>query len=165
MEWLLAHGKQPLLYYFNPNIFPEAEYRKRKAECSRYAARLGIDVIDGDYDHAQWLQSVQGLEQEPERGKRCTSCFRIRLLSAAQEAEKRHIARFATTLAGSRWKDLAQIHAAGHWAAAHTPGTLFWEKNWRKDGLSERRRILLAENRFYNQTYCGCEFSIHSRTG
>jgi len=53
---------------------------------------------------------------------------------------------------------LEQIAEAGHWAAGQFAGIRFWEKNWRKEGLSERRRILLQENEFYNQTYCGCEF-------
>jgi predicted adenine nucleotide alpha hydrolase (AANH) superfamily ATPase len=67
--------------------------------------------------------------------------------------------RFATTLASSRWKNLAQIAEAGRWAASQFENLTFWDKNWRKDGLSERRLILLKENNFYNQQYCGCEFS------
>ena len=72
---------------------------------------------------------------------------------------------FATTLASSRWKSLEQIAEAGHAAAAEFADVEFWEKNWRKGGLSERRRILLAENGFYNQQYCGCEFSMRPQTG
>jgi predicted adenine nucleotide alpha hydrolase (AANH) superfamily ATPase len=98
------------------------------------------------------------LEKEPERGERCLQCFKIRLLATAQLAFLKGIAQFATTLASSRWKDIQQISQAGHYAADLYHLT-FLDKNWRKDGLSERRRILLQENGFYNQTYCGCEYS------
>lgn len=160
IEWLVAQDIRPVLYYFNPNIFPLQEYEIRKAECSRYAASLGLEIIDGDYDHDAWLEKMAGLETEPERGKRCLQCFRMRMLATAKMAEQRGFARFATTLASSRWKSLEQIAEAGKWAAAQVEGVEFWEKNWRKGGLSERRRILLAENGFYNQQYCGCEFSV-----
>ena len=65
IEWLTANGFCPTLYYFNPNIFPRTEYDIRKEECSRYARALGLEIIDGDYDHAGWLELVSGLEREP----------------------------------------------------------------------------------------------------
>lgn len=160
IEWLLANGIRPVLFYFNPNIYPREEYDIRKAECSRYAASLGIEIIDGDYDHAAWREEVHGLEGDPERGRRCLQCFRMRMLATARMAHERGFDRFATTLASSRWKSLQQIAEAGHWAASQFDGVEFLEKNWRKGGLSERRRALLVENGFYNQQYCGCEFSM-----
>ena len=160
IEWLLVHDIQPTLFYFNPNIYPVEEYEIRKAECTRYASSQGIEIIDGDYNHTLWLNEVKGLAFEPERGARCLQCFKIRLLETARQAEERGINRIATTLASSRWKSLEQIAEAGHWAVAQYHNVEFWEKNWRKEGLSERRRILLKENEFYNQQYCGCEFSI-----
>ena len=160
IEWLLTAGIRPILFYFNPNIFPAAEYKIRKAELTRYALSQGVEVIDGDYCHERWLQHVAGLENEPERGARCLECFRMRLLAAAQLAYERGISRFATTLASSRWKNLDQIAEAGHWAASQYDGVEFWDKNWRKDGLSERRNELLREFGFYTQRYCGCEFSL-----
>ena len=78
VEWMLAQDIRPTLYYFNPNIFPQEEYEIRKSECSRYAQKLGLEIIDGDYDHTAWLSDVAGLEDEPERGKRCLQCFKIR---------------------------------------------------------------------------------------
>jgi len=159
IEYLLAQDVRPVLFYFNPNIYPRTEYEIRKSECTRYAKALGLEIIDGDYNHQQWLQSVLGLENEPERGERCLTCFKMRLLSAARLTHETGFDTFATTLASSRWKSLEQIAEAGNWAATQFPKIRFWNKNWRKDGLNERRRILLKENRFYNQTYCGCEFS------
>ncbi len=160
IEWLLANDIRPTLFYYNPNIFPLEEYEIRKSECSRYARSLGLEMVDADYNHGKWLECTTGLEQEPERGKRCLQCFQMRLSATARYAHENGFRRFATTLASSRWKSLDQIAEAGHAAAALFPDVEFWEKDWRKDGLSERRRILLAENRFYNQQYCGCEFSM-----
>lgn len=163
IEWLLANGIRPTLFYYNPNIFPKEEYEIRKTECIRFAQSQGLDIIDGDYNHAQWLSDIVGLEDEPERGRRCLQCFKVRLLATARIASEHGFDQFTTTLASSRWKSLTQIAEAGHWAASQYDNVTFVEKNWRKDGLSERRRILLAENGFYNQQYCGCEFSLTAR--
>lgn len=160
VEWLAAHEIRPVIYYFNPNIYPETEYLIRKRESQRHADSLGIRWIDGDYDHEQWRSAMSGLETEPERGKRCEACFRYRLLATAKQAQKEGIEWFATTLASSRWKNLEQINAAGNWAAEQVTGTQFWAQNWRKDGLQNRRNELLKEYGFYNQLYCGCEYSM-----
>ena len=167
VEWLLAHDIQPVIFYYNPNIFPLEEYEIRKNESKRHAESLSIKWIDGDYDHEAWLGSVCGLEGEPERGRRCLQCFTIRLTEAARVARRLAIPYFATTLASSRWKSLDQINRAGLLAeeTVNAEGPLsdfkvsFWPQNWRKGGLQERRNQLLKEFDFYNQQYCGCEFS------
>lgn len=159
IEWLLQNDFQPILYYYNPNIFPEEEYLIRKNECTRYAQSLQLEIIDGDYDHGEWLDFIRGLENEPERGARCQQCFLLRMNMTAQLAHQLGIPIFATTLASSRWKDLDQIALAGNTVASHFDDVDFYEKNWRKGGLQERRNTLLKENGFYNQLYCGCEFS------
>ena len=159
VEWMLAHGVRPTIFYFNPNIWPREEYEVRKHESKRHAVRLGLRWIDGDYDHGQWLGGVSGLEQEPERGRRCEWCFRMRLTEAAREARRQGLTWFATTLASSRWKSIEQIARAGQCAEQAVEGTRFWAQNWRKGGLYERRNQLLCEYNFYNQQYCGCEFS------
>ena len=169
VEWLLAHRVEPVIYYYNPNIHPFEEYEIRKNESKRHAESLGIQWIDDDWRHEQWLRAVEGLEHEPERGRRCEACFYHRLFHTARKAQELDIPFFATTLASSRWKNLDQINAAGLRAAetvnrypadsaVHEPVS-FWAQNWRKDGLQERRNELLKEYRFYNQQYCGCEFS------
>ena len=70
IEWLLANDIRPTLFYCNPNIYPREEYDIRKAECTRYARSLGLDIVDADYDHEAWLAHMKGLEDEPERGRR-----------------------------------------------------------------------------------------------
>ncbi|MDO4738223.1 MAG: epoxyqueuosine reductase QueH [Bacteroidales bacterium] len=162
VEWMLQHNIRPTIFYFNPNIFPYEEYEIRKNESKRHAESLGIPWIDGDYDHEAWLQAIRGLEQEPERGSRCQQCFRIRLTATALQAQALGITYFTTTLASSRWKSIEQITTTGLQAQAAVPSTLFWAQNWRKGGLQDRRNQLLKEYSFYNQLYCGCEFSIRN---
>ena len=208
VEWLCAHEIEPVIFYFNPNIYPQEEYEIRKAESKRHAESLGIQWIDGDVGcqmldvgcqmsdvgcqmsvesqesrvercynqaHAEWLEAMRGLENEPERGSRCARCFYYRMLATAKKAQELGIPYFATTLASSRWKNLEQINAAGERAAEDVgckmldvgckmPDVHFWAQNWRKEGLQERRNALLKEYGFYNQQYCGCEFSVHSKS-
>ncbi|MDE6057364.1 MAG: epoxyqueuosine reductase QueH, partial [Muribaculaceae bacterium] len=80
-----------------------------------------------------------------------------------EEYARDHVYRLiTTTLASSRWKSLEQIEAAGLDACADIPDVTYWTQNWRKGGLSERRAAIIREMNFYNQTYCGCEFSIRN---
>ncbi len=160
VECLLQHGIRPTIYYCNPNIYPLEEYLKRKDECTRYAQSLGLEIVDVDYDHDNWLCHVRGFESEPERGSRCLKCFKMRLRKTAEYARDNGYKVITTTLASSRWKSLEQIEEAGMAACAEIPEVTFWAQNWRKSGLSERRVAIIKEMNFYNQTYCGCEFSI-----
>lgn len=167
VEWMMSNGVRPTIFYYNPNIFPREEYEIRKNESKRHAECLGLEWIDGDYDHDAWLQCVCGLEQEPERGRRCEQCFLMRMKAAAEKARSLGIKYFTTTLASSRWKCLEQINRAGHNAEqiinlkyqTSNFKVAFWDQNWRRGGLQERRNELLKSFGFYNQQYCGCEFS------
>ena len=162
VEWLLNNNIRPTIFYYNPNIFPQAEYEIRKNESKRHAHSLGINWVDGDYEHEAWLCHIDGYQSQPERGARCQLCFDMRLLKTAVKAKELGIECFATTLASSRWKSLDQINSAGMAAEQAVAGTQFWARNWRKGGLQERRNQLLKEYGFYNQQYCGCEFSIRA---
>ena len=192
VEWMLANGVRPTIFYYNPNIWPREEYEIRKNESKRHAEGLGIQWIDGDYDHEEWLEWIDERGErreerrernekrgerndeaydpalEPERGRRCEQCFTLRLTRTARKAQELGLKYFATTLASSRWKSLEQIERAGRRAeqianesTQKEPSLLctFWAQNWRKGGLQERRNQLLKEYGFYNQQYCGCEFS------
>ena len=160
IEALMQNGITPIIYYCNPNIYPREEYEIRKNECTRYAQALGLEIVDADYDHENWLAEMKGLENEPERGGRCLKCFKLRLLRTAQYARERGIKVITTTLASSRWKSLDQINEAGQWACSSEETPVWWDQNWRKGGLQERRNQILKEYDFYNQRYCGCEFSM-----
>lgn len=160
VECLMQHGIRPTIYYCNPNIYPQREYDIRKDECTRYARSLGLEIVDADYNHDAWLCAVRGLEQEPERGGRCLKCFKMRLSETARYAHEHGFSVITTTLASSRWKSLEQINEAGRDAVQAYPDVVWWEQNWRKGGLSERRIAIIKEYGFYNQQYCGCEFSM-----
>ena len=170
IEAMVGSGITPVIYYCNPNIYPHEEYEIRKNECTRYAESLGLEIVDAEYDHENWLEAVKGMEDEPERGGRCLKCFRLRLLRTAEYARQRGIRVITTTLASSRWKSLDQINEAGSWAVAEVnngkdmvppdDGVIWWDQNWRKGGLQERRLQIIREYDFYNQLYCGCEFSM-----
>ena len=161
IEALIRNGITPVIYYCNPNIYPREEYEIRKSECTRYAESLGLEIVDADYDHENWLEAVRGLENEPERGGRCLKCFKLRLLRTAEYARQRGIKVITTTLASSRWKSLDQINEAGLRACSQmNDEVIWWDRNWRKGGLQERRLQIIKEYGFYNQLYCGCEFSM-----
>ncbi len=159
VECLMERGIRPTIYYSNSNIFPEEEYEHRLNECIRYAKKWGLEIVDDAYDHAAWGQCALGLEKEPERGGRCLQCFKYRLLRASQYASENGYEVLTTTLASSRWKSLDQVNEAGFWACSQVPGVTWWPQNWRKGGLQERRNQIIKEENFYNQLYCGCEFS------
>lgn len=169
IEAMISNGITPVIYYCNPNVYPLEEYEIRKNECTRYARSLGLEIIDADYDHETWLDAIKGMENEPERGGRCLKCFKLRLLRTAEYAMQRGIKVITTTLASSRWKSLDQINEAGFWACSQINGhssaaplasVVWWDQNWRKGGLQERRLQIIKEYDFYNQLYCGCEFSM-----
>jgi len=159
LEALVAAGIPCTVFFSNDNITPREEYDHRLNECLRYAKELGVEIVEDRYDHGDWLCSVEGLAAEPERGRRCLQCFTHRLERAAHYAAEHGFPVLTTTLASSRWKDLSQVNAAGEAACAAVPGVIWWPRNWRKDGLQERRSEIIREQQFYNQTFCGCEFS------
>ncbi len=165
IECLLDNGIRPVVFFSNSNIVPYSEYELRKAELERYCRHMGVDTVSDKYDHNEWLSAVKGLENEPERGARCLCCFRFRLLRAAGYAAEHGFNLLATTLASSRWKDLSQVDEAGLRACAEVraghggTGPVWWAQNWRKGGLQPRRNEIIKEQNFYNQTFCGCEFS------
>lgn len=160
VEYLINNGIRPVIFYCNPNIYPVEEYRIRRDECARHAASLGIDMIEAEYDHEGWKAYTAGLENEPERGPRCLKCFKYRLEQCARFAHQNGYQVITSTLDSSRWKSHGQIVEAGQWATQQYPGVTFWERNWRQGGLQERRGEIIREKGFYNQLYCGCEYSM-----
>lgn len=159
VEWMGQNGIKPVIFYSNSNITPRDEYQHRLEECIRYARKWGLEIVEDGYDHSAWLGCTVGLEAEPERGARCMECFKHRLLRAAKYASENGFDTLATTLASSRWKSLEQVNAAGEWACSQVTGVTWWAKNWRSGGLQERRNQIIKEENFYNQLFCGCEFS------
>ena len=160
MEAVAASGIDTTIYFYNPNIHPKEEYEIRKDENIRFAKKLGFDFIDADYDKDNWFERIKGLENEPERGKRCTVCFDMRFERTALYAHENNFKIFATTLGISRWKDLEQINNSGLKAAKRYNSLGFWDFNWRKQGGSTRMLEISKKEKFYKQEYCGCVYSL-----
>lgn len=159
VECMLRNGIKPTVFFSNSNIYPLEEYEIRKHELMRFLQAQDVPYVEDEYDHEAWLGAIKGLEQEPERGSRCSACFLFRLKRAAQYAQNNGYRWLTTTLASSRWKNIQQIDVAGQLSVEDCPNVEWWAQNWRKGGLQTRRGELLRLNDFYNQQYCGCEFS------
>lgn len=160
IERMHDSGIQLTIFFYNPNIHPLKEYRLRKDENIRYAEKLGIPFVDADYDVQEWFARAKGMEFEPERGVRCSMCFDMRFERTALHAHEHGFAVISSSLGISRWKDMNQINDSGVRAASHYPGVTYWTYNWRKDGGSARMYDLAKEERFYQQQYCGCVYSL-----
>jgi predicted adenine nucleotide alpha hydrolase (AANH) superfamily ATPase len=160
MQRLLDAGIHYTIYFYNPNIHPLKEYDIRKNENIRFAEKHNVPFIDGDYDKDEWFKRAKGMEFEPERGIRCTMCFDMRFTRTALYAHENGFPVFTSSLGISRWKDMEQINASGLRAAQHYPPLVYWTFNWRKDGGSQRMIEISKEERFYQQEYCGCVYSL-----
>jgi len=160
MEAVAASDIETTVYFYNPNIHPIEEYTIRKDENKRFCDQLGFEFIDADYDKENWFERIKGLEEEPERGERCTKCFDMRFERSALYAHENDYPLFATTLGISRWKDLNQVNEAGLRAAHRYSNLSYWDFNWRKKGGSARMIEISKREKFYQQEYCGCVFSL-----
>ena len=160
MEALAASNINTTVYFYNPNIHPIEEYEIRKNENKRFCDKLGFECIDGDYDKDNWFERIKGLEDEPERGKRCTQCFDMRFERSALFAQENGFGVYATTLGISRWKDMEQINSSGLRAAKRYEDVSYWDFNWRKQGGSSRMVEISKREEFYQQEYCGCVYSL-----
>ena len=160
MEAILASGVQLCVYFYNPNIHPVAEYELRKNENKRYCEANNIAFVDADYDTDNWFARVRGLENEPERGERCSVCFDMRFERTALYAHEHGYKVISSSLGISRWKNMQQINACGQRAADKYPEIEYWTYNWRKGGGSERMISRSKEEGFYQQQYCGCVYSL-----
>jgi predicted adenine nucleotide alpha hydrolase (AANH) superfamily ATPase len=160
MEAMQASGIEYTIYFYNPNIHPKEEYEIRKQENIRFAEKNRVPFIDADYDLENWFARIKGLEWQPERGERCTKCFDMRFERTALYAAEHGFKVFTSCLGISRWKDMNQINGCGERAAARYPDMTYWKFNWRKQGGSERMIDISKRERFYQQEYCGCVYSL-----
>lgn len=160
MEAITASGIDYTIFFYNPNIHPEREYRLRKDENIRFAEDHKVPFIDADYDKDNWFERARGMEHEPERGVRCTMCFDMRFERTALYAYENNFSVISSSLGISRWKDMKQITDSGIRSAQKYPGITYWDYNWRKGGGSARMIDISKRERFYQQEYCGCIYSL-----
>jgi predicted adenine nucleotide alpha hydrolase (AANH) superfamily ATPase len=160
MEAMLESGIDYSIFFYNPNIHPEKEYEIRKQENIRFAEQHNIEFIDADYDKDNWFLRTKGMELDPERGRRCTTCFDMRFERTALYAYENDFKVFTSSLGISRWKNMTQINDSGIRAAADYPNLSYWTYNWRKKGGSQRMIQISKREHFYQQEYCGCVYSL-----
>ena len=160
MEALVYSKIQYVIHFYNPNIHPRKEYNLRKNENKRFADKHNIEFIDDEYDVDEWFNRAKGMEDEPERGIRCTMCFDMRFDRTAQYAVEKGFKIFTSSLGISRWKNMQQINASGIKSASKYPNLEYWTYNWRKNGGASRMIEISKNEQFYQQQYCGCAYSL-----
>jgi predicted adenine nucleotide alpha hydrolase (AANH) superfamily ATPase len=151
------------VFYYNPNITDAGEYEKRKASQILFLSTYGIKQIDfceGPYEPTVFLAGAEVYSEEPEGGKRCEGCFKLRLEKTAAKAQIEGYDFFGTTLTVSPHKNATLINKIGNDLAA-SYGVPFLTADFKKkDGY--RRSIAMAEEYLlYRQNYCGCKYSIN----
>lgn len=161
LEYLSEYFNIIVLYY-NPNITNRDEYRYRLSEEARLISELPhkheISLVEGDYNPGLFLESVKGLENEPEGGRRCEVCFELRLREAAVNCKKLGADFFLTTLTISPLKNAQKINEIGERVAAEY-GVNYLPSDFKKKNGYKRSIELSREYNLYRQNYCGCVFS------
>ena len=154
------------VFFYNPNITEQDEYEKRKEELKRYLSEVPfgeeISWIDADYEPALFLEAAKGLEREPERGKRCEKCFRLRLLKTAETAAGGNYDYFCTTLSISPHKEAAMLMRIGE-ELGESYGVAYLPSDFKKKGGYQRSIELSGEYSLYRQDFCGCIFSKNQK--
>ncbi|MEI3188926.1 MAG: epoxyqueuosine reductase QueH [Lachnospiraceae bacterium] len=165
LEYLSQYFKITVLYY-NPNIYPESEYRYRAEEQKRFISLLPvkhpISFVEGDYIPKDFYQTVKGLEHIREGGERCFACYRLRLTEAANAAKELGLDYFATTLTISPLKNASKLNEIGE-ELADTYHVRWLPSDFKKKNGYKRSTELSHEYGMYRQDYCGCVFSYRER--
>ena len=161
LERIANHFKISIFYY-NPNITDKDEYQKRIEEIKKLITlihpKYPVKLIEGDYVPEKFMEMAKGLENEPERGKRCYKCYEMRLEETAKIAEKLGFQVFATTLTLSPHKNSNWINEIGENLNNKYNTTYLYSDFKKKEGY-KRSIILSKEYNLYRQDYCGCIYS------
>lgn len=154
------------VFYYNPNIYPEEEYRKRAAEqeelIRKMPLRHPVSFLEGDFDKGRFYEAVRGVEEIPEGGERCRRCFCLRLSETARLAAERGFDFFTTTLTISPLKHAGTLNEIGEKLAAEY-GVSWLASDFKKRNGYKRSTELSREYGLYRQNYCGCVFSRRER--
>ncbi len=165
LEYLTQYFDVTLLWY-NPNLFPEAEFERRFRALVEVLEKMDltdrVSVLAEPWKHQEYDRRVQGLENEPEGGARCTECFRLRLLETARLAKHYGYDYFCTTLTLSRHKDAVRINSLGE-ELGRAAGVAWLPSDFKKQGREMRSSELAEQFGIYRQLYCGCEYSLRKR--
>jgi predicted adenine nucleotide alpha hydrolase (AANH) superfamily ATPase len=158
-ERLLSEGHQVLGLFHNPNIHPPEEYSRRLEVARRVAQELGFPLVETDYTPEDWLRETEPLASEPEGGKRCEVCFRLRLGRAYRYMEETGYDAFTTTLTISPRKSAEVVNRIGQ----EIGGDRFLARDFKKKEGYKRTVELAKRWALYRQDYCGCKYSMRKR--
>lgn len=154
------------IFFYNPNITGEEEYRKRKEELLRYLREVSfgdeIHIQDADYEPQCFLEIAKGHEEDPERGIRCERCFRLRLEKTAGQAREDAYDYFCTTLSISPHKNAELLMQLGE-ELGNRYGVSYLPSDFKKKNGYKRSIELSKEYQLYRQDYCGCVYSAAAR--
>ena len=160
LERLKDYFKITVLFY-NPNI-EDAEYARRKSELERFIALTGCaDITECARDTAEFDRAVKGLEDQPEGGRRCAACFKLRLSKTAEIAERGNYGFFATTLTISPLKNAALINGIGEKLQEGRRAKWLYSDFKKRDGYLQSIR-LSEKYGLYRQDFCGCRYSLRN---
>ncbi|QCI27426.1 epoxyqueuosine reductase QueH [Caminibacter pacificus] len=146
-------------YFYDPNIHPYSEFKLRSLDTKRICEKLGIEYVEGEYDYLTWYQKTKGLENEPEKGSRCSVCFDLSLEEAARFAKEKGDNKVTTSLLMSPMKSHEQLEAIGK-VVKRKYGVDFINVDFRKKGGTQAQQQYARENQMYRQDYCGCIYGI-----
>lgn len=149
------------VYFYNPNISSSDEYYKRAEEVRRLCREMKLDdvsVIVEDYDPSEFYDLSKGLENEPERGKRCVKCYSLRLEASAIYAKAHSFDYFTTTLTISPLKNAQMLNEIGAKMSQKYDVQYLFSDFKKKEGYKRSIELSKIYN-LYRQDFCGCEFS------
>ena len=152
-------GYSLVAYFYNPNIYPAEEYEKRLEAERILCSEFGVELVEGEYEPDEFYECAKGLENEPEKGKRCDKCFELRLRKTAQLAKKLGIKNFTTSMVISPHKNFKKLSEIGGRIAKEYNLNYLAIDFKKKDGFVKTNKIS-RELGLYRQNYCGCKFSI-----
>lgn len=152
-------GYEPVVYFYNPNIYPSEEYQKRLEAQKELCKHHNCELIVEEYNQEEFFEVVKGFENEPERGKRCDVCFELRLDKTAQKAHDLGVNKFTTSIVISPHKNFSKLTEIGENIAKKYNLEYFAVDFKKKDGFLKTNKIANSLN-LYRQNYCGCKYSI-----
>ncbi len=159
VSFLQDAGYQVISYFYNPNIYPESEYYKRLEAERTLCSYFGCELVEAEYNPDEYYSAVAGLEDEPEKGKRCDKCFELRLRKTAEFAKANSIKNFTTSIVISPHKNFAKLTAIGEKIANEYSLNYAAIDFKKKDGFLKTNKISHELN-LYRQNYCGCKFAL-----
>ena len=146
-------------FFYDPNIHPYSEFKLRSLDTKRICEKLGIEYVEGEYNYEEWLKKVKGLENEPEKGVRCSVCFDFSLEETAKFAQKLGDDKITTSLLLSPMKSHEQLEKTGK-VIKRKYKIDFLTPDYRKKGGTQAQQEYAKINQLYRQDYCGCFYGI-----